>query len=169
MDRNYGDLNSEPPDQLLRENRPDAFDQAAAEVPLDPLSRGRRHGLHGRRLELQPVFLVLDPPALRAQPFPGGHRRQRAYDRCLIIPLPACSHAQDTEAAFVVVEGDPLDQAGDFLCRGPAFRDCGIHVWGFIFAWAVRSMPTKAAGSDYKCLAASVESRMRMTKRKAKS
>jgi hypothetical protein len=39
-------------------------------------------------------------------------------------------------AAFVVVEGDPLDQAGDFLGRGSAFWDCGVHR-GFIFAWAV--------------------------------
>src|SRR5204862_2026367 len=29
-------LGSEPPDQLLRENRPDPFHQPAAEVPLDP-------------------------------------------------------------------------------------------------------------------------------------
>jgi hypothetical protein len=35
------------------------------------------------------------------------------------------------------VEGDALDQAGDFLGRGPAFRDCGIHVWRFIFARTV--------------------------------
>src|ERR1039457_1905694 len=51
-------LGSEPPDQLLRENRPDALDQAAAEVSLDPLGGGGRHRLHGRRLELQPVFLI---------------------------------------------------------------------------------------------------------------
>ncbi len=69
-------LGSEPPDQLLRENRSDALHQAAAEVPLDPLGCGRRHGLHRRRLELQPVLLVPDPPALRDQPFPSGHGRQ---------------------------------------------------------------------------------------------
>jgi hypothetical protein len=34
---------------------------------------------------------------------------------------------------LIVVESDPLDQPGDFLGRGSAFRDCGIHVWGFIF------------------------------------
>jgi hypothetical protein len=26
------------------------------------------------------------------------------------------------------VEGDALDQPGDFLVRGSAFWDCGIHV-----------------------------------------
>jgi hypothetical protein len=69
---------------------------------------------------MKPVFLVPDPPALRAQPFPSGHRRQRAYDRCF-IPLPTCSFAQDTEAAVVVVESDPLDYTGDFFGRGSAF------------------------------------------------
>ncbi len=108
---------------------PMPFHQAAAEVPLDPLGCGRRHGLHACRLELQPVFLVPDPPALRAQPFPCGHGRQRPDDRCL-IPLPSCFHAQDAEAAFVVVESDALDHTGDFLGRGSAFRDCGSHAWG---------------------------------------
>jgi hypothetical protein len=26
-------------------------------------------------------------------------------------------------------------------------------MWGFIFAWAVCSMPTRAADPDYRCLA----------------
>jgi hypothetical protein len=33
---------------------------------------------------------------------------------------------------LVVVEGDALDHAGDFLGRGSAFRNCGAHR-GFIF------------------------------------
>src|ERR1019366_1757612 len=40
-------------------------------------------------------------------------------------------------AFFVVVESDALDQAGDSPGCGSAFRDCGIHVWGFIFPWTV--------------------------------
>src|SRR5438874_12361219 len=68
---------AEPPDQLLCKDRPYALDQAAAEVPLNTLGGGRRHGLHARCFELQPVFLVPDPPALRAQPFPRRHGRQR--------------------------------------------------------------------------------------------
>jgi hypothetical protein len=36
------DFGSEPPDQLLGQNRPDAFDQAAAEVPLVPPSSEAR-------------------------------------------------------------------------------------------------------------------------------
>jgi len=56
-----------------------------------------------------------------------GHRKQRADDR-RFIPLPTCFHSQDEKAAFAVVEGDALDQPGDFLVRGSAFWDCGIHV-----------------------------------------
>jgi len=125
-------LGSESPDQLLRENRSDALDQAAAEITLDPLGGGRRHRLHDDGFELQPVLFVPDPPAFRAQPFPGAHGWQRSYDR-RFIPLPACFNSQDTEAAFAVVESDPLDQGGDCLGRGPALWDCGIHAWGFIF------------------------------------
>src|SRR5208337_5581094 len=44
-------------------------------------------------------------------------------------------YAQDAEAAVVVVEGDALDDAGDFLGSGSALWDCGVHR-GFIFAWA---------------------------------
>ncbi len=126
------DLRSEPPDQLLRENRPDALDQAAAEVTLDPLGRGRRHGLHHRRFELQPVLLVSDPPALRDQPLPSSHGRQRSDDRRL-FPVPLCFHSEDAEAAFVIVEGDALDQAGDFFGHGFVFRYCGAHLVGELF------------------------------------
>ena len=100
-----------------------------------PSAGGRRHGLQGGGFELQAVFLVPDPPAIRDQPFPSGHRRQRAHDRRL-VPLPLAFHAQDAEAALVVVKGDALDQSGDLLGCGSALRDCGIHAWAFIFATA---------------------------------
>ena len=137
-------------------------------IALDALSRGRRHGLHGRRLELQPMFLVPDPPALRAQPFPGSCGGQRSDDRRL-LSLPACFHPQDTEAAFFVVVSDALDQSGDFLGHGPAFRDCGIHAWEFIFPWVAVACVTHYE-PDFGCLA-----RMgrivdaHMAKRKSKS
>src|ERR1700687_1029521 len=86
-------------------------------------------------------------PALRAQPFPGSHRRQRPDNRRL-LPLPACFHPQDTEAAVVVVESDALDQTGDFLGRGPTLWDYGIHAWGFIFPWtAVACVTSQEAPS----------------------
>jgi hypothetical protein len=125
-------FDSETPDQLPRKNRPNALDQAAAEVPLDPLDGGRRHRLHGGRLELQPVLFVPDPLALRAQPFPGSDRGQRSDDGRL-LSMSLCFNPEDTEAVFVIVEGDALDDAGDFLRRRSAFRDCCIHAWGFIF------------------------------------
>src|ERR1019366_7745740 len=64
----------------------------------------------------------------------------RAFLGCQIenlVPGPSDSYPKHTEAVFVVVESDALDQAGDFLGCGSAFRDCGIHVWGFIFPWTV--------------------------------
>ena len=85
-----------------------------------------------RRLELQPVFLVPDPPALGDQPFPCGHGRQRADDRRL-VPASRRFHAQDTEAVLLVVEGDALDQPGDFFGRGSALWDCGVHLVGIHF------------------------------------
>ena len=54
--------------------------------------------------------------------------------------------AEDTEAIFFVMESDALDDAGDFIRRRSAFRDCGIHGWGFIFPRTVR-MVTKSVAS----------------------
>src|SRR5450755_1671233 len=144
----YGqDLGSEASDQLLRQNRPDPFHQAATQVSLDPRDRGWRHGLHGVRLELQPVFLVPDPPAPCDQPFPSGYRGQRPDDRGLLQVDPVSSgtgqRAQDTEAALFVVKSDALDQTGDFLGRGLAFRECGGHRWEFI-------LPRESAGGGVR-------------------
>src|ERR1039458_9008663 len=131
----YENLGSEAPDQLLRQNRPDALHQSAAQIPLDPLGRSGRYGLHGEGFKLQPVLPVSDPDSRRAQPFPCGHRGKRPDDR-RFFPVPLCFYAKHTEAALVVMEGDPLDDAGDFFGSGPALWDCGIHR-GFIFAWVV--------------------------------
>jgi hypothetical protein len=66
-------VGSEVPHQLLRKDRADSLHEAAAEVPLDPLGCGRRHGLQSGGFELQPMFLVSDPPAFRRQPFSRRH------------------------------------------------------------------------------------------------
>ena len=136
------DFGSEPPDQLLGQNRPDALDQAAAEVPLDPFHRRRRHGLHQSGLELEPVLFVSDPPALGLQPLPGSYGRQRTQDRDLIA-LPSDFYPKHTEAVFVVVESDALDQAGDFLGAGLRSGIVAFICWGFIFPreigpWLIR-------------------------------
>jgi hypothetical protein len=44
------------------------------------------------------------------------------------------------------VEGNALDDAGDFLRLGSAIRDCCIHAWGFIFPRTVR-MVTRSVAS----------------------
>src|SRR6516165_1863696 len=122
------DFGSEPPDQFLGENRPDAFDKAAAEVTLDAFDRRRRHGFHQPRLELEPVLFVSNPPALGLQPLPSGHGRQGSKHRYLVT-LPSDFYPKHTEAVFFVVEGDALDQAGDFL-GARLVRTFGIHLVG---------------------------------------
>jgi hypothetical protein len=82
------DFGSEPPDQLLGQNRPDAFDQAAAEVPLNAFNRRGRHGFHELGLELEPVLFVSNPPALGLKPLPGSYGRQRSKD-CYLVPVPS--------------------------------------------------------------------------------
>ena len=69
------DFGSEPFDQFLRQDWSDPLYQAAAQIPLDPFRCGRRYGLHHRRLKLQPVLFVPDPPAIGNEPFSGGYRR----------------------------------------------------------------------------------------------
>ena len=82
--------------------------------------------------------------------------------------MPLCFNAEDTEAAFVVVESDALDHAGDFLGRGPALWDCGIHAWGFIFPRI--GLPCVTHQSLISGVwPASVESWRCMAKRKSKS
>jgi hypothetical protein len=124
-------LGSESPNQLLRENRPDALYQSAPEIPLDALGGGGRHRLHHGRLELQPVLPVPDPTSLRDQPFPGAHGRERPHD-CRLLPLTLCLYAEHTKAAVVVVEGDALYDAGNFLGRGSALWHGGGHDWDSI-------------------------------------
>ena len=123
----HKNLGSKSPNQLLRENRADALHQAAAEIPLDPIGGGGRHCLHGVGFELQPVFPVPDPASFRDQPFPSGHRGQRSHD-CRLLSMTFCLDPKHTESAVVVVEGDALDDAGNFLGRGSALWHCGVHV-----------------------------------------
>jgi hypothetical protein len=56
--------------------------------------------------------------------------------------MPFCLDAKYAETAVVVVEGDALHDAGDFLGRGSALWDCSVHSWGFILprmdgAWVI--------------------------------
>jgi hypothetical protein len=42
--------------------------------------------------------------------------------------VPRCLKPEDTEAAFLVEERDPLNQAGKALGRGAAFWGGGVHL-----------------------------------------
>ena len=61
-------------------DRADAFDQAGAEIFLEPFDRGGQHLLALFGFELLAVLRVGDPLALQAQRFAGGDFRQRADD-----------------------------------------------------------------------------------------
>src|ERR1017187_5406252 len=73
-----------------------------------------------------------NPPALGLQPLPGSYGRQRSKDRYLIA-VPSDFYPKHTEAVFVVVESDALDQARDFL-GDRLVRTCGIHLVGDSFS-----------------------------------
>ena len=110
-------LLAEGPDQLLGVDRADAADHAGAEILLDAVDRGRRRGLQEPRLELLAMGAVVDPFARRRDPLAGGDRRRVADDGHQIA-MSARLHPQNAEAVLGVVEGDPLDEAGEhFLGR----------------------------------------------------
>ena len=104
-------------DHLLGVDRADAADHAGAEILLDALDGGRRRGAHEARLELLAVGAVVDPFARGGDPLAGGDRRGVADDGDQFA-MAARLDAQDAEAVLGIVEGDPLDQAGqNFLGR----------------------------------------------------
>ena len=84
-------------DQLFRQHGTDAADEPTAEVALDPLTRVRRGGAQGVRLELEPVAGVARPAALRGDGLPGVGAGQVADDGAgFWVPAPRA--AQDGDA-----------------------------------------------------------------------
>ena len=84
-----------------------------------PSQRGRRGGLEEGGLELQPVGAVVDPGAAGLDELAGADRG-RGADHGHELPLAADLDPQHAEAGLGVVEGDPLDQAGQGLAsRAP--------------------------------------------------
>ena len=117
-------LVAERRDELLRVDRTDAPDHAGAEVFLDPLDGRRRRRLQEMRLELQAVGAVVDPFPARRDPLAGGDRRGLTDHRHQVA-LPARLRAEDAEAVLLVVEGHPLDEAGEHLAGN--LLGIGLH------------------------------------------
>jgi len=69
------------------------------------------------RLELQAVGAVIDPQARGGDRFPGGDCRGMA-DHGDEIAAAMRRHPQHAEAVLLVMERDPLDEAGQHLARG---------------------------------------------------
>ncbi len=77
----------------------------------------RRRGAHEARLELLAMGAVVDPFARRRDPFAGGDHGSVTDDGDQFA-VAARLDPENAEAVFGVVEGDPLDEAGqNFLGR----------------------------------------------------
>ncbi len=115
-------LLAERPDELPGVGRADAADHSRAEVFLDPLDRRRRGGFQKPRPELLAVRTVVDPFARSGDPLARRDRR-RLPDHGHQIAMPARLGSENAEPVLLIVEGDPLDQAGQhFLRRRLRFR-----------------------------------------------
>ena len=109
-------------DELLRVDGSDAGDHAGAEVLLDAVDRRRRRRLEEPGAELQSMGAVVDPLAAGGDPF-ACRDRGRLADHRHQVALTARLRPENAEAVLFVVEGDPLDEAGqDFLRRSPRIR-----------------------------------------------
>ena len=106
-----GNLFAEGLDEFLGVNGSDPRDHARAEILLDAVDRRRRRGFQEPRLELQAVRAVVDPLAAGRDPLSCRDRRRLTYDR-REVAMAARLHAENAEAVRLVVEGDPLDEAG---------------------------------------------------------
>ena len=115
------DLLAERLDQLLGVDRADALDHARGEVLLDALGGGRRCRAQKIGAELHAVGPIVDPAAARLDELAGADRRGMADDSDQIA-LAAGLHPQHAEAAVFVVEGDPLDEAGEVFALGRGRR-----------------------------------------------
>ena len=109
-------LLAERPDELPGVDGADAADHSGAEVFLDALDRRRRGGSQEPRPELLPVGAVVDPFARRGDPLARRDRRRLADDGHEIA-MPARLGSENAEPVLLVVEGDPLDQAGQHFLR----------------------------------------------------
>ena len=103
--------------QRLGVDRADALDHAGREVLLDALGGGGWRRAEEVRPELHTVRPIVDPPAARLHELTGADRGGVA-DNGDQIALAAGLHPEDAEAAVLVVECHPLNEAGEVLAFG---------------------------------------------------
>ena len=90
----------------------DAADHAGSEISFDALDGGRRHGLEEAGTELDAMGGVVAPFAARLDEFAGRDGGSVADDRDEIA-LAAGLDAQHAITVVGIVEGHPLDEAGE--------------------------------------------------------
>ena len=110
------DLLPEGFDHLLGIDGPDAPDHPGAEIFLDPVDRTRSRSLQKPRLELLAVGAIVDPFAGCGDPLAGGDDRGMADDGHQVA-MTARFRPEDAKAVLSIVEGDPLDEAGEHFLR----------------------------------------------------
>ena len=116
--------------QLAGIDRADAADHARAQVFLDPLGRGGRRGAQEGGLELLAVLAAIHPGATDRDPFAGtdlGGMAHHSHQFAVAAGL----DAQHAEAVVGVMEGDPLDRAGQH------FGGLGGGGVGVVGRWAL--------------------------------
>ena len=103
-------------DHLLGIDGPDAPDHPGAEIFLDPVDRTRSRSLQKPRFELLAVGAIVDPFAGCGDPLPGRADRGMADDGHQVA-MTARFRPEDAKAVLSIVEGDPLDKAGEHFLR----------------------------------------------------
>ena len=111
---------------LFRVNRADPADQSAAEIFFNALEGGRGVATDVRRAQLHPMITVPLPPPLRRDPFAGRDRRHDTDHRHQVAPA-FYFHLEHRKAGVLIVEGDPLDQAGKPVHRCANFGSHRPH------------------------------------------
>ena len=107
-------VRAEQPHHAPGISRTDTPDHAGAEIFFDAFDRRGGGDLQETRAELQPMGPVVGPFARGGVPFAGRNRRRMAHHSDETAVATGLD-AQYAEAGLGVVEGDPLDEAGQHL------------------------------------------------------
>ena len=116
--------------QLAGIDGANAADHAGAEVFLDALGGGGWGGAQKGGLELLAVLPAVHPGATHGDPFTGADLGGVAH-HCHQITVPPGLDPQHAEAALGVVEGDPLNRAGQHFggLAGGRLAQSSLRQW----------------------------------------
>ena len=125
------DVRAEQADQTRGIDRADAPDQAGAEIFFDAFHRRGGGGFQEPHAELPPVRPVVGPFAGGGDPFARRNHRGMAH-RSDEIAVATGLETEHAEAGLGVVEGDPLDEAGQDLAARCGASSAGLASGGAV-------------------------------------